>query len=300
MRLCPLLHTLLSRTPAATRLVALTLVLAAAILSGCTRRMPAPVAEGPSRIWAAFQATWCDGEVPPALTMKASLYYSRPHNGKTRGNRTVVEFWGDTDTPLRLNVSAGMGSALAFMLENRDGLLAYYPGSARAYMHGDPVAGAQRLGLPLPFSMEDLAHVLAGDLSRLVPRTYDHARELTFNQHGLTGWEYAFDSGGLASLRLDVAGRPLRLTGRDAEGGRWSLQFDNYPDEGGPLAMADKLTLSLSTEERGVLRVKSREFRDRKWKPEALGLDLPDGTEYLSLDLPVPERVIFQGEDAGS
>lgn len=279
--------------------VALTVILLLALV-GCTRRTPPPVpgsqTGGPSLVWQAFQANWCAGTPAQGIGVKASLYYSRPHNGSTRGNRTVVEFWGDLALPLRLNVSAGVGSSLAFILENHDGLLAYYPGSHRAYMHGDPVAGAQRLGLPLPFSLEDLAHVLAGDLSLLTPPTYDTARELTSNGDGVAGWEFGFNGGDVASLRLDEAGRPLRLVGLEPSGAQWSLDFDNYPDLS-PKAQADKLTLTLSTQERGVLRIKSRELRDRKWEAKALGLDLPEGTEYLSLDLPVPERVIFQGSE---
>jgi hypothetical protein len=70
------------------------------------------------------------------------------------------------------------------------------------------VAGAQRLGLPFPFSLRDLASLLAGDFGALVPVVYDSVRPIPG-----TGFEYSFSRGRITRLVLDEWGRPQTLTG---------------------------------------------------------------------------------------
>jgi len=276
----------------------LPVVALAGLLAGCAAR-PAPQAPPaieaaeathiprPDPADAAFTAFRRDyARVPSnavALFVGASFTFTSPK----RNNRTVLEFCGNFDLPLRLDVRAGIGTSLAHFREDETGLLAFYPDRREAYALSDPVRGARMLELPLLFSLKELGLAVAGSVSSLVPERYRSAGP---GPDG--GFVYAFEPGRVESLTLSAAGRPLALTGvlaprGERPGGPWRLEFSDYEQDAGQ-ALAQRITLSLPGEEKGVLRIKTRELRLLPWPAKALDLALPDGTIVYLLDRQAP------------
>ncbi len=258
-------------------------VLIPVMLHGCTAKKPVGlVQDTPEAAWQVFRQQYCNPQKAPGMLVKASLYYSRLKPIK-RTNRTVISMWGDFSGTMRLDVSAGIGKLLAHIRENKNGLLAFYPSDKKAYTHVNPVLGATRLGMPFPFSLNELVNVIFGDFSGLVPET-----------HGETGRDktnfvYRIDDSLVTRITLNETGRPILLEGRTTNAYEsahtWRIKINTYEEgEGGKAPLPDKLTLTLDNGEKGVLRVKSRELKQAPWSARSIGLELPQGVETIRLD----------------
>ncbi|MCJ2166125.1 MULTISPECIES: hypothetical protein [unclassified Pseudodesulfovibrio] len=258
-------------------------VLLLATLSGCATRIPPGVVlSTPKEAWTSFRQNYCVPPKAPALRVKASLQYSRTKPTK-RTNRTLITLWGDFDGPMRLDVSASIGTLLAHIREERSGLLVFYPEDKQAYTHVNPVLGATRLGMPFPFSLSELASVMAGDFSGLTPGKFAVA-----DQNG-TNFVYTLDKGLVDRIILDEYGRPLLLEGRTTkvlENARsWVFEINRYEDAlENKAPLPGKLTLALDNGEEGVLHIKSRELMPTAWPAKSLALALPEGVEPIRLD----------------
>lgn len=251
--------------------------------SGCTPKKSADRDPGSSKAaWQVFRQHYCTPPVAPGLLVKASLYYTRV-KPQERTNRTLVSLWGDFSGPMRLDIAAGMGKLLAHIREDEHGLLVFYPLDKKAYAHTNPVLGATRLGMPFPFSLRELAKVIAGDFSGLVP---------TLPKKGTRtddGFRYTLTNGLATTLTLDQAGRPILLEGRIVKAydsaRTWRLEINSYEEPTGPAApLPHSLTLSLDNGEKGVLRIRSRVLKIAPWPAKALGLTLPEDVEFHRLD----------------
>lgn len=271
------------------RLTAMMALLAAVFLfaaPGCTPKTPpGTVFHAPGAAWRFFRARYCVSPSAPAVKIRASLYYSQIRPRK-RTNRTLMTLWGDFGGAMRMDVSASIGTLLAHIRENGEGLLVFYPSENEAYTHVDPVLGATRLGMPFPFSLKVLAAVLAGDFSDLVPKGYAVARAVDGNNPGFV---YDLDDGLVERVTLDVIGRPVLVEGTTTKsytGARtWRLEINRYQEfEGAKPPLADKVTLALDNGEKGVLHIKSRQLMLTAWSARSLGLTLPDGVEPIHLD----------------
>lgn len=259
-------------------------VLILAVLSGCATRIPPGMElDTPRAAWTAFRQHYCARPAGDGLRVRASLYYSRTKPTR-RTNRTLVTLWGDFGGPMRLDVSASIGTLLAHIREDRDGLLVFYPDDNRAYAHKNPVLGATRLGMPFPFSLAELGRALTGDFSGLAPRRYATSAPDGGN------FAYTFAKGPVERVVLDRLGRPVRLEGRTtpARGGdarQWVFAVDRYEDAGpDKAALPERLTLSMDNGERGVLHIKSRELMLAPWPARSLALELPGDVVPIRLD----------------
>lgn len=272
-------------------LAALVAVLILAV-GGCTPKTPpGTVMNSPEAAWKSFRRHYCERPDGPAMKVKASLYYSQVKPRK-RTNRTLMTMWGDFKGTMRMDVSASIGKLLAHIRENGDGLLVFYPADNQAYAHVNPVLGATRLGMPFPFSLSQLGHVLMGDFSGLVPKRYAEGSRTT---RGADGFVYTIKSGLVTSVTLDVVGRPVLIEGRTAQGfgdaTTWRLEVNRYEDPvGNEPPIGDKLTLALDNGEKGVLHIKSRELMLAAWPKDSLALTLPDDVEPIRLDNGYIER----------
>jgi hypothetical protein len=184
---------------------------------------------------------------------------------------------------MRLDVSASIGTLLAHIREDHGGLLAFYPEDKQAYTHVNPVLGATRLGMPFPFSLSELASVMAGDFSGLIPRKFATAEQ------GGTNFVYTLDKGLVDRITLDEYGRPILIEGRTTkvlENARfWVFEINRYEDaQDGKAPLPGKLTLALDNGEEGVLHIKSRELMPAAWPGKSLELLQPEGVEPLRLD----------------
>jgi hypothetical protein len=220
------------------------------------------------------------------INLKASLYSST----KGKGHRTTIQIWGDKNSPLRLDVRAGIGAFLAHIRQDSTGLHAYYPDDETTYIHSDPVKGAQMLGLPLPFDIINLAGVMSGCFPGLIPESYDSGE-----QQIISGFfVYNFNSGKISSITTTSDGRPVSITGRDNNG--WELKFSSFEEAEGK-EIPDTLSLVTGDGDKAVLRIKSREFKISPWPDEALELRVPGDTDIIRLDRNTYVRVPARDND---
>lgn len=260
-----------------------TLPVAALLLTlvfGCApRQTPPPALDSADTAWQTFRQQYCTPPDAPGIRAKASLRYSREKPTK-RSDRTLVTIWGNYGGPLRLNVAVTFGKIVTMIREHDDGLLVYYPTEERAYAHADPVLGATRLGIPFPFSLDVLTHVIAGDFSGLAAETYDIVR--VENGHLVFTLENSLAS----SVTLDNTGRPIIIEGVVASGygslRQWRLSLERFATK--PPLLPARLTLTMDNGEKGVLRIKSRELSMERWPDKATDLALPDETAFFRLD----------------
>lgn len=291
-------------------LAAVLLLGAALAATGCApRSVRLPEQADPEAAWQVFRHSSCVPPAQPAALIKGSLYYSRVTPTR-RTNRTLFSMWGDFDGPMRLDVSAGIGKLLAHIREDRAGLLVYYPEQKTAYAHTDPVLGATRLGMPFPFSLNQLARVCAGDFQGLAPERFETGgREnggFAFAVNHRLAAHNGIGPGGtvVTSISLDKAGRPVLMRGTVAQGAAgtgagadagaetgaetgprtWRLEINTYEEDGSRPPMPGRLTLSLDDGEKGVLRITAREFKVASWPVRATGLELPEDTRLHRLD----------------
>mgnify|MGYP000259453761 CR=1 FL=1 len=260
------------------------LILAAGLLAlaaGCApKKAFKPGLDTPREAWTEFRENYCAPLPSSGISITASLFYTRVK--PKRSNRTVINLWGDFDHPLRLDIAAGIGRKLAHIREDDGGLTVFYPDQRAAYTDPNPVLGATRLGMPFPFSLRDLAHMLGGSFASLAPDDFDSGERTE------SGYVFRFNKGPVSLLALDGWARPMRLEGKtriyngDLRG--WSIDFDRYyPDDGKGVPQPGMLRLGIDNGEQGVLRVKNRDFRNGDWPDQALGLSLPDGTDIFRL-----------------
>lgn len=249
---------------------------------GCApKTAPGLTMDSPRAAWQAFRLHSCTPADEPGLLLKASLYYTRMKPTK-RTNRTLVSMWGDFGGPMRLDISAGIGKLLAHIREDENGLLVFYPTEGVAYAHSNSVLGATRLGMPFPFSLAELGRVSMGDFSGLTPEGYIGSRQndkgFTFELHGSRA----------STITLDILGRPILLEGKTVKAydsaRTWRLEIDRYEETTGKTPLPARLILSMDNGEKGVLRIKSREFKVTQWPTTATDLELPEDVIYHRLD----------------
>ncbi len=281
-------------------LAALALLVVMGSALGCAPRAARlPVMADPPSAWAVMRRDSCAPPARPAILAKGSLYYTRVVPAR-RTNRTQFSIWGDFDGPMRLDVAAGIGTSLAHIREDGDGLTIFYPEQKTAYTHADPVLGATRLGMPFPFSLALLARVCAGDFAGLMPETFElgapEGAGFTYVvDHQLARADGGTGTTGVHRIGLDRAGRPVLVEGTvaaartdagDAGPARrsWRLEINTYEEGGARPPMPGRLTLAMDDGETGVLRIASREFKVAPWPARATGLELPEDTRLYRLD----------------
>jgi len=264
-------------------LVASVAALMLVALSGCATKRPSDAVQStPEAAWQVFRQYYCTPPKAPGLLVKASLSYSRSKPIK-RTNRTVISMWGDFSGPMRLDISAGIGKLLAHIREDEKGLLVFYPSDKKAYAHANSVLGATRLGMPFPFSLNELANVIVGDFSGLVPNKYAETSRKN------SGFAYQFNDGLVSRVVLDETGRPILLEGRTTKAYEtaqaWRLEINTYEEAVGKAApLPGRLTLTLDNGEKGVLRIKARELKLVAWPAKSTGLKLPKDVKMIRLD----------------
>jgi len=257
------------------RLLALCAVML--LVAGCAAKTAAPPGDDQARIaWESFRtrektarAAW------KGFRMDASISFAT----QRKSGRLNLTFYGNLDTPLRLDLTLPMGGPYAFWMEDGAGFTAYYPGNQTALTHASTREGLSRMGLPLPFDLRELAAVAIGRFDAFVPAAYTSAKKRP------EGYEYAFAAGSrLGSLTLDFEGKPIHLTGRGIE--PWKVAFEDYQaaaDAQSP-AEARRVVLTTPGGAEVKLRIKTLAGRDAPWPDSDLALPIPPGTAVRSLD----------------
>ncbi|MHC1789356.1 hypothetical protein [Solidesulfovibrio sp.] len=261
----------------ATRLPRLLLLAALALwLSGCAAitAPPPPAADEAKAVYAAFLAAQAHNEPIRAFSLSGSLSFAKG----SKSGRLNYRFYGNFANPVRLDLTTPMGGAYAHLRETGGEFTAFVPGRNTVFTHADTRTGASRLGMPLPFTLRELAAVVAGRLGELAPARYASAKKVA------DGYEYAFSGDPrLSSLTLDFQGKPRHLTGRGLE--PWRVDFED--DEAVPgmaAAVARRLVLTTPGGATLTLRVKSVQPRQAPYPAADLELPVPAQAAIRPLD----------------
>ncbi|XPV76416.1 MAG: hypothetical protein ACNI27_00475 [Desulfovibrio sp.] len=283
------IHLLFSRSVRGTTLLLL-LLCVVPVLSSCASKSFKDNNGLEKVLWTKFHNQYTSPPAEGGYYISFSLYLSYKNNGKKKGNRTLVTLWGNNNGETRLDLTAGVGTLLASLREEENGLVAYYPEEKQAFYHQNAEAGLKCLGFPIPMALSDLAMLLYGSFDTFVPAEYQEATLLTENQ---VGYVPVPNHRGITYIVLDSEGKPIKLEGRSADGRNneqsdWRIVLEKYSgreNTSGPQT-AGKVTLSFTgtrDDATGVLRVKALEDRPL-WQEKSLELTLPEDTERVSLD----------------
>lgn len=244
-------------------------------VSGCAGIKPAaPVADESKAVYQAFLDAQARLEPAQAFSLSGSLSFAR--GGKS--GRLNYRFYGNFANPVRLDLTTPIGGAYAHLRETGGEFTAFVPGRDTVFTHTDTRAGASRLGMPLPFTLRELAAILSGRLGELAPSRYAAAKKVS------DGYEYAFSNDPrLSSLTLDFQGKPRHLTGRGIE--PWQVAFED--DEAVPgvaLPVARRLVLTTPGGAMLTLRVKTIQPRPTPYPGADLELPVPPNVAVRPLD----------------
>lgn len=125
--------------------------------SACARQPSiVPPADSADR-WQAFVARSGAVKEAPYL-LNASLRFGT--EGDTR--RVTALLWGNDSRSLRMDVMAGIGAVVAKIWESGDEFLVYSPTENRAFFHQGSNKPLLRVGVPVPFALDELAALLNG------------------------------------------------------------------------------------------------------------------------------------------
>ncbi|EFL49745.1 conserved hypothetical protein [Solidesulfovibrio fructosivorans JJ]] len=257
----------------------------ALLATGCAAPRPGRMGSGEAKaVYASFVAGQAKNTPAPAFSLAGSMSFSRG----SRSGRLNFRFYGNYVDPVRLDLSTPIGGAYAHLREDGAEFSAFVPGRDTLYRHEGTREGAARLGMPLPFTLREMAALVSGRFGELVPARYASA------QNTADGYEYHFTGDPrLSALTLDFAGNPRHLTGVGVE--PWRVTFDN--DEAAPgmaVPVARKLVLTTPGGTSLIIRVKSLQARQSPYPAADLELPVPPNATVRGLDAapgdsPLPE-----------
>lgn len=261
-------------------------------LSACaTRTLPPPEQPVPEQqalaVWTAYEtAATSRAEKAGPFRINLSLRYG-PEND-TR--RVTAILWGNGGLPVRLDVSAGVGSLVARIREDNGQLLAYSPHEKKALTHQGANRVLLNFGVPIPLGLADFSALLQGAFTRVFgPLGYGQPvfgpdETLVFpleTQQPEARGERARLGG---TLFLSPAGLPVRWDERPAtargEAQGWVMRLD-YDDEQPPLPY--KITLNHPSGQQAILLIKSRQTPSAPFSAGQLSLPIPDGVPVETL-----------------
>lgn len=205
--------------------------------------------------------------------LSATLYYS----GKEDSQRVSVYLWGnggETPLPLRLDILMGPGSVIAQAREDERGLFIYVPRDNLVYHAKEN--GLASFGVPVPFSLEDLAALAAGRFGDVFVPSGEAIPSAPEAAAKDGGFEFPVDGPLAGRLTLSPEGMPAAWAG---DGG-WRMAVDYWPDS--TRTTPRKLHVTHTGGE-ATLIVRELSHPDKPFTPAQLRLDVPRNTRLAPL-----------------
>lgn len=236
----------------------------ALLLFACAKKSVGPQTETPE-----LGQYWQKMLAAPAQTdpyrMQVSLRFGS--EGDTR--RVTGIIWGNNDENIRLDIMAGVGAVIAKIEESGDHFLLFEPSANRAFVHDGPNRPLLKIGVPLPFTLIQLADLLNGHYARVFGSEYTDCAL----QDGVPCYNLEGDAAGV--LSLDANGLPQEWM---QQGQGWRLAI-SYGDNNLPKA----IRLENARGKKAILLVKVRETPDKPFDQEQMRLVPPEETPVLPL-----------------
>lgn len=186
-------------------------------------------------IWQRFSTQAATAEVLSGpFRISANLRFTDP-NGKS--GRASALLWGngaaDSPYPLRLDLTAGVGTVISKIREDSSSLLAFSPGENTAYIQEGEKRNLASFGVPIPLTLGDLTLLLSGRAGQLFLPAGSQAIALP-PYHGLSESSVFFTvrSSELPGiLELSALGVPLSWKEHRKTG--WTIAME--PSDANPL-----------------------------------------------------------------
>ncbi len=277
-------------------------------LSGCGSRQsalePSPTTDSLSptqrqtaqTLWQRYLAESQAREHSGPFRLTASLRYSTQDSG----HRLILRTWGNDSHTARVDIEAGIGQTLARIRRTATSFLLYAPRENKAYFSEDDGNALLRLGMPIPFGVQELDALMQGRFTEVLPRTY---RSVLLAPEG--GFAYTLpmaDKTGRAAvpgessvLSLNTSGQPIDWT-VETGGKRMTLLLSGYalPHPASPedatrraaTALPTRYAITIGKDKSAVILVKEREQPTMPFTEQQMTLELPSGTPLL----PLPQR----------
>lgn len=205
--------------------------------------------------------------------LSATLYYS----GKEDSQRVSVYLWGNgekTPLPLRLDILMGPGAVIAQSREDERGLFIYVPRDNLVY-HAKEY-GLAAFGVPVPFSLADLAALTTGRFGSLFVPAGEAFPPAPDAVAAPGGFEFPVNGPLAGRLTLSPEGLPLAWAGEDG----WRMTVDYWPDS--TRTTPRKLHVTHTGGE-ATLIVRELSHPDKDFAPAQLRLDVPRNTRLAPL-----------------
>lgn len=234
------------------------------LLFACAKQAPVapPEATGLDKPWQLLTEISRQNDGPSRLGL--SLRFGR--EGDTR--RVTALLWSNDYKTVRLDVMAGVGTAVAKILDQPDHFLLVAPTENRAFEHSGSNRPLLRVGAPLPFNLSQLAELLAGHYAQVFGASPGSARQDGEN----VKYELEKPAGG--SLEVAADGLPANW-----KTGGWNVRFRYGDDQTVP----SSLRLTGQDGKIAVLLVKNREYPGEAFSERQMELKAPAGTRLLPL-----------------
>lgn len=239
-----------------------------------------PVAPEESRaVWERFDvlARRAENTVSP-FRLNATLYYS----GNEENQRVTTYFWSNGERnspyPLRLDILMGPGSVVASAREDANGLFIHVPREQTLYFAQED--GLLAFGVPLPFTLRDLAALVTGKFSRVFLTEENVLPPAFQGQDGTTAYLMA---GVPLSGYLYLSDTGLPVAWEDGTRNGWRLTLEYWPDS--TRKTPRKLYIEKPGENRrATLVVRELDFPPAPFTSGQLELTIPVETRLAPLD----------------
>lgn len=245
----------------------LAILILAVALCACARPVTTPVEQlSGDNMQAWERMRLLSGEQKDPYRLRLSMRFGE--EGNTR--RMTGLLWGNGEDAFRLDVMAGVGTTVAMISENGDKFQAYVPQEKKAYFQEGRPAPLLKVGVPVPISFSQLAHLLTGRYTEVFDQEPASARA------GGSG-ETIYTLGGPLAGELAISPSGAPALWRQQNGG-WVLELTHGEDS--PF-LPNSLRLRNVNGKMAVILVKERETPQAPFIPAQLGLALPPGTPVL-------------------
>ena len=238
--------------------------------------------ERAEQIWQRFSTQAATAEVMSGpFRISANLRYTDP-NGQS--GRVSALLWGngsaDSPYPLRLDLTAGVGTVISKIREDSESLLAYSPSEKTAYTQDGEKRNLASFGVPIPLTLGDLTLLLSGRAGQLFLPAGAQAMALP-PYHGLNESSVSFTLPSsqlpgileLSSLGVPVSWKELREKG-------WTIAME--PSDANPL-QPRRLRITHPSGYSAIIVVNDISRVSPPYNSSQMTLILPPGTKKENL-----------------
>lgn len=234
-------------------------------LWACASRAPTPDQPDAMAPW----QTMLQESARAAHPYRLQLAMRFGQEGDTR--RITALLWGNGDARLRLDIMAGIGATLARISDSDTAFLLYSPREDRAYLQEGSSRPILKIGVPVPFTLRQLAELLTGQYAMAFGQEPASGPTL---KDGLACYMLEGPLAGELTLRPD--GAPVEW--RQAHGG-WSIRFACDEDS----RLPKSIRLANINGKFAFISVKERETVEQPFDAAQLEIKLPSHIKPLPL-----------------